>query len=544
MADIQDFAAGANILQQVDVSEIFKSLAMGIAEAQQSLDDNSISQLQRLSETELAGKSLLELGFVPAFYAFSYADISANINLKMAEKSSLELGVEASFDFSSSNASESDFSDLSKESQYHSEKEEFKSNRRFSMTSKSSKRIKVNNQYYSLDQSKGCISKVEKLHDELLQDEKIERVNIQRSNAYTSVYQTSTNFSILSLTDLGTAGAAFTPAFSPATTTFIDVFTASGGLYGFAGSQIFGLAAAAVEMELFFDFDKDVIDFTYDNTVSGVSNKAAAFDALANILRLNPSLSVTIEGYTDSSGPNKYNDGLSTRRSNALRDWLGAKGVDLTQVHAHGNGETLALANNGPDSTKNPVFRKVKVTLQPNIYFIFIASATVYTGPSTGANFIIVVNTTTPDLVVINGNASGFVAAASAAAYIASNSTASSGHFHVETRENINYFLHEDTELTYMTYSADSETIEIAAEEGSEEEIKVYKNENSKERIKDLATKNNSNKTFAASASIDFRMSRQFEMSMEGSASMSARMVAVPPPDAFKTHIATIFNAG
>src|ERR1044072_6975368 len=105
---VEDFANGANILQQVDVSQIFKSLAMGIAEAQQELDDNSISQLQRLSETELAGKSLLELGFVPAFYAFTYADISASIHLRMAEKTSFEQGVQASFDYSSGATSSGD----------------------------------------------------------------------------------------------------------------------------------------------------------------------------------------------------------------------------------------------------------------------------------------------------------------------------------------------------------------------------------------------------------------------------------------------------
>ena len=89
MSDLTKFSDGAAILQQVDVSSIFKNLAMGIAEAQQKLDDNSIAQAIKLAETKIDGVSLLQLGFSPVFYAFQYADISASINLQMALKEEL-----------------------------------------------------------------------------------------------------------------------------------------------------------------------------------------------------------------------------------------------------------------------------------------------------------------------------------------------------------------------------------------------------------------------------------------------------------------------
>ena len=53
MANIKNFSEAANILQDVDISDIFKSLAMGIAEAQAKLDDNSINQLTPVSYTHL-----------------------------------------------------------------------------------------------------------------------------------------------------------------------------------------------------------------------------------------------------------------------------------------------------------------------------------------------------------------------------------------------------------------------------------------------------------------------------------------------------------
>lgn len=537
---VQDFANGANILQQVDVSQIFKSLAMGIAEAQQELDDNSISQLERLSETELAGKSLLELGFVPAFYSFTYADISASIHLRMAEKTSLELGFAASFDYSSSSGAESDFSNLSKEHQFFSEKEEFRSNRKFSMKSSSTSRIKVNNQYYALDQNEGSVSMIEKMHDELLEQEAIERVNIQRNQAYTTVYKAEQNFTGLAITSFAAVTADFGAVSVPISTDFETTFPSSPppGMFGFSGSKVWGLAPGAIDLEFYFDFDKRIMDFDYDQTVS-TYDKRAVFSALGAILRTDPSLVIKIEGYTDGSGPNNYNDHLSIDRCNALLNWLVAKGADLTQLQPHGNGETLAGSNQNPAAQ----FRKVTVILPPGrsyIYYPVYNPSPTFSPPApAGASFLLAA---AASFIVTNESAEQFESGESTYTLLSDYETGNSTHFYSETREDILHLLHKDTELTFMAYSEESENIEIVAEEGSEEEIRVYNNENETERIQSLATKNRSNRTFAASASVDFRFSRQFEMSVEGSASMSAHMVAVPPPEAFTLHIATAYN--
>jgi outer membrane protein OmpA-like peptidoglycan-associated protein len=535
---VQDFANGANILQQVDVSQIFKSLAMGIAEAQQELDDNSIAQLERLSETELAGKSLLELGFVPAFYSFTYADISASIHLRMAEKTSLELGIAASFDYASSTDAESDFNNLSKEHQFFSEKEEFKSNRKFSMKSSSTSRVKVNNQYYALNQNEGSVSMIEKMHDELLEQEAIERVNIQRSEAYTTVYKAEQNFTGLKITSFSPVTADFGAVSVTITTDFAATFPSSPapGMFGFSGSKVWGLAPGPIDLEFYFDFDKRVMDFDYDQTVS-TYDKRAVFNALGAILRTDPSLIIKIEGYTDGSGPDNYNDHLSDDRCNALLNWLLAKGADLTQLQTHGNGESLAGTNQNPAAQ----FRKVTVILPPGRSYIYypVYNATPTFSVSTVNTFLLPAATS---FIVTNESAEQFESGESLYTSLAEYESGNSSHFYSETREGILHLLHKDTELTFMAYSEDSENIEIVAEEGSEENIRVYNNENETERIKNLATKNRTNRTFAAGASVDFRFSRQFEMSVEGSASMSAHMVAVPPPEAFTLHIATAFN--
>lgn len=531
---VEDFANGANILQQVDVSQIFKSLAMGIAEAQQELDDNSISQLQRLSETELAGKSLLELGFVPAFYSFTYADISASIHLRMAEKTSFELGVKANFDYESSSASESDFSDLSKEHQFFSEKEEYKSNRKFSMKSSSTSSIKVNDQYYSFDQQEGCISKIEKMHDQLLQDDKIERVNIQRSNEYTTVYKTLDTYTILRLANYTTGVTGGVTVSTDFQTTFNTAPTTA---IGFFGDQLYRSGVPSVTLQLFFDFDKEEINFGYDQTVlPAVANKDVIFEALATILRMDPTLKIMIDGYTDGSGEDIYNENLSKRRCSSMRKWFHCRGVPLNQLDMKGHGETLA-----PTEDPDEDYRKVKITLLGGRGYIFFITDLSGVSPTTTSSVNYFIESTTSELIITNEGAEDFEASSSYTTLDDFKSTHNLEYFHVEEREDVLYLLNKSTEITFMTYSANSESIEIVAEEGSEEEIRVYNSENSMERIKNIATKNNSDRRFAAGASVDIRIARQFEMSIEGSASMSARMVAVPPPAQFLTHIEATF---
>lgn len=547
---VEDFANGANILQQVDVSQIFKSLAMGIAEAQQELDDNSISQLQRLSETELAGKSLLELGFVPAFYAFTYADISASIHLRMAEKTSFELGFEASFDYSSGATSSADFSELSKEKQFQSEQGEFKSNRAFSIKSSSKQQVKVNNQYYKLDENEEVVSRHEKLHLELLENEKIDRVNTQYSESYYTVFQNLENYSVVAITDIGGSGnnvtgpTAITIVGETFTNIYADFVAAYSGadLYGFAGDEMYGLSTSPTKMDLHFKTDMHVIDFAYDFNKNSIPGKDVAFQALATALKNDPTLHITIEGSCDRTAGSEYNLNLSTRRCTNMRDWLVAKGASKTQIHIDPKGETLADEEGGlSDGQEDANYRRVRISLIPNRYYIFSTTNITVTfapGPNQWINVL-----SGPDtFVVVNGSSEGFQTGTSIATYESLNTSSMNSLYESETREGIHYFLHKDTEVTYMAYSKDSEEINISAEEGSQSEVRVYKNENSTERIKNLAEKNNSNKTFAASASVDIRVARQFEMSIEGSASMSARMVAVPPPAQFTTHIATAFN--
>lgn len=55
---------------------------------------------------------------------------------------------------------------------------------------------------------------------------------------------------------------------------------------------------------------------------------------------------VRVEGYTDSTGDESYNQQLSERRAQAVRDELVAQGIDRRRVEVRGFGEQYPVASN------------------------------------------------------------------------------------------------------------------------------------------------------------------------------------------------------
>lgn len=69
------------------------------------------------------------------------------------------------------------------------------------------------------------------------------------------------------------------------------------------------------------------------------------------IFAQNPDLRVSIDGHTDSSGNDAYNEKLSQRRAEAVRAFFIANGVAPERLEAHGYGETRpAAANDTPEN--------------------------------------------------------------------------------------------------------------------------------------------------------------------------------------------------
>jgi outer membrane protein OmpA-like peptidoglycan-associated protein len=67
---------------------------------------------------------------------------------------------------------------------------------------------------------------------------------------------------------------------------------------------------------------------------------------VSGIVLAYPTLHVAIEGHTDSVGSDDYNQQLSERRAQAVRDYFVQQGINSAAVEAHGYGKTEPIAAN------------------------------------------------------------------------------------------------------------------------------------------------------------------------------------------------------
>ena len=95
---------------------------------------------------------------------------------------------------------------------------------------------------------------------------------------------------------------------------------------------------------------------------SGASRK---IDQLAQFLIEHPNRRVQIDGFTDSVGTDSYNEELSQRRANAVREALIARGVDSSRIGTEGYGKSYPVANNN-DSGGRQLNRRVEVVIGGN----------------------------------------------------------------------------------------------------------------------------------------------------------------------------------
>lgn len=72
----------------------------------------------------------------------------------------------------------------------------------------------------------------------------------------------------------------------------------------------------------------------------------SALDDLAEILKRNEAVNLTVEGHTDSDADDTYNLTLSQKRTESVKNYLISKGVSESRLTAIGYGETKPIASN------------------------------------------------------------------------------------------------------------------------------------------------------------------------------------------------------
>ena len=90
------------------------------------------------------------------------------------------------------------------------------------------------------------------------------------------------------------------------------------------------------------------INFDFDSATLRPES-TVVLEQVAGLLRDDPALRITIEGHTDDVGGAAYNDALSGKRANSVKDWLVAAGIDGARLEAVGKGAGSPVATNGND---------------------------------------------------------------------------------------------------------------------------------------------------------------------------------------------------
>lgn len=112
------------------------------------------------------------------------------------------------------------------------------------------------------------------------------------------------------------------------------------------------MAAAPKQFIVFFGFNKSNLTSDAQRVVAEAASAA----------KQSGSASILVTGHTDTVGSNRYNDRLSSRRANAVKDELVRQGIGAGQITAVGKGETELLVQTG-DNVKEPQNRRATIDL-------------------------------------------------------------------------------------------------------------------------------------------------------------------------------------
>lgn len=101
-------------------------------------------------------------------------------------------------------------------------------------------------------------------------------------------------------------------------------------------------------------------DIFFDSNSSTLKPGAySEIDRISKVLNNYPQTTIKVEGHTDTTGPEDYNQRLSEKRAETVKDALIKKAVDSRRINAVGYGESQ------PISSDNATNRRVSIVIVP-----------------------------------------------------------------------------------------------------------------------------------------------------------------------------------
>ncbi len=95
-----------------------------------------------------------------------------------------------------------------------------------------------------------------------------------------------------------------------------------------------------------------------------------AIGKVAEVLKANPDIAITVEGHTDTDGDAAFNWDLSVGRATSVVKVLTANGVDPTRITAAGRGEFYPVASNDTAAGKAKN-RRTEIILTPKLDLLY-----------------------------------------------------------------------------------------------------------------------------------------------------------------------------
>jgi outer membrane protein OmpA-like peptidoglycan-associated protein len=129
--------------------------------------------------------------------------------------------------------------------------------------------------------------------------------------------------------------------------------TEAGELAGSAkddAAKAYGEAQRALKGKLLYEvtLSNDKVAFDFNAAKLSADAETIVAELAEKIKADNRSLYIEIEGHTDSTGPDEYNEQLGMQRAVAVRDYLyQTQGIPLHVISAFSYGEAQPIADNG-----------------------------------------------------------------------------------------------------------------------------------------------------------------------------------------------------
>ena len=116
-------------------------------------------------------------------------------------------------------------------------------------------------------------------------------------------------------------------------------------------NEVPGAKVERVEEGIIVEFNNKIL-FGFDKSDLG-ANAKASLDELVEILNKYPDTNIEIQGHTDDTGTDSYNQGLSERRANAVATYLRSKNVNSSRLTIKGFGESAPKYSNDTEDGRS-----------------------------------------------------------------------------------------------------------------------------------------------------------------------------------------------